>query len=135
MARPGGSPSVPAPPPELVEASRPAPAAKAKAEPAAVAVAKDTVLPASLIVEKKSDEPQGRYTVHAGSLINRELTEKKITRLREAGVPSFAYVLTGKNGKPIFRVVAGRYDDIKEAKAVSKRLGKLGIDTFIANTK
>ncbi|MDH4321815.1 MAG: SPOR domain-containing protein [Desulfobulbaceae bacterium] len=89
-----------------------------------------------LIVESRGAEPAGRYTLHAGISNDRGEAEASILRMREAGLEAFAYPAPGsQTARQDFRLVGGRFNTLKEARAASRRLAELGIKTFIANTK
>ncbi len=89
----------------------------------------------ALIIEVKKNEPVGKYTVHAGTSNNRGKTEEIITRMRKAGLPAFSYRSKTNKGAPVYRLVGGRYNKMKEARAAHRHLAEIGIKTFIANTK
>ncbi len=130
---PAAVPAHPTPPaapaPVVTSAAAPAHA------PAPVATApRVSGVSAELVVEKKSDEPSGKFTVHVGSVATRELAEKKVAALRQAGFPAFSYVLVEK-GNTVYRLVGGRYDDYAAARAASRALASHGVKSFIANTK
>ena len=88
-----------------------------------------------LIIATEKNEPVGKYTLHAGTSNNQSKTEAIVTRMREAGLPAFAYLSKTKNGKQVYRLAGGRFNTMKEANAAHKQLSLLGINTFIANTK
>lgn len=117
--------------------ARPAPR---KGKSASVATGKsakgqDALPAAALIIERKGDEPVGRYTVHAGTSDNRRKSEEIIVRMRKAGLPAFAYLSKTKKGTLVYRLVGGRFNDMHSAKAAHRRLNQLKISNFIANTQ
>ncbi|MDH5299182.1 MAG: SPOR domain-containing protein, partial [Desulfobulbaceae bacterium] len=99
------------------------------------AVAVGTAATGSLVVDNKGNQPRGKYTLHAGTVEHRQEATAKVARLRQSGFPAFAYAIAGKSGALVYRVVAGRYDVMVEAKAASRRLAELGVGSFIANTR
>jgi len=81
---------------------------------------------------KDGKEVEGRYTVHAGTYNGPMLAATMVSRLREAKLPAFFYIIKLKNGTRAYRVVGGRYDDKRQADKTSKILSDMGISNFIA---
>ncbi len=71
------------------------------------------------------------FIVYAGSFTDKENAIKRVKELRRDGYPSFRFLNKSKSDKTLHNVVAGQYNNIREAREVKKSISKRGYGSFI----